>query len=315
MSLPPRGLALVRSVLGPISRVEPIRGGQHTTFRVIAANDAIVKVFPAGHTGFATERAALQLLRGRLPVPELYASLEDDEGGYLVLSYVPARSLAELVAGRRGASDRALVEAARMASRVHASLRALPAASSAFAIDPLARLGRAGAFDRNAFACQIAGARVIGPARGERVLRVLDAKRPVLDAMGSTSQVIHGDFQPRNLLVDAESRVAAVLDWELARVAPVLCDLAMLLRFCTDAAAEHATLRAYDDLPWSVEETRIAARCYDIAKVTLGMSKVTTPTSDAALWLDYLDGCIEFVERGATERMRGAAARLLYYAA
>jgi aminoglycoside phosphotransferase (APT) family kinase protein len=56
----------------------------------------------------------------------------------------------------------------------------------------------------------------------ERALGVLDRARPRLD--GQPSGLVHGDFQPTNLLVDGR-RVTGVLDWEAAKAGPPWLDL------------------------------------------------------------------------------------------
>jgi aminoglycoside phosphotransferase (APT) family kinase protein len=82
--------------------------------------------------------------------------------------------------------------------------------------------------------------------------------------------LIHGDFQPKNLLFDADGCLAAVIDWELARIAPPLCDVATLVRFTPDDASEAAVLRA--SLP-GLSDGAASARCYDLIRISLGLCR------------------------------------------
>lgn len=46
---------------------------------------------------------------------------------------------------------------------------------------------------------------------------------------GTSTAVVHGDYRLDNLLVDADDRVAAVVDWEMATLADPLTDVALLV--------------------------------------------------------------------------------------
>jgi len=87
----------------------------------------------------------------------------------------------------------------------------------------------------------------------------------------------------------------------------------MLLRYCDSARVEREVLRAYSGLSLSASEARLAARCYDLAKVTLGMSKARAWHLDARTWNRYIDGCLDYVRDGTTARSRRAALDLLLY--
>jgi Ser/Thr protein kinase RdoA (MazF antagonist) len=56
--------------------------------------------------------------------------------------------------------------------------------------------------------------------------------RPLLDAVAGEATLVHSDFNPKNLLVDAErAEVTGLLDWEFAYAGCRLADLGNLLRF------------------------------------------------------------------------------------
>jgi len=48
---------------------------------------------------------------------------------------------------------------------------------------------------------------------------------------GGDATIVHGDFRLDNLLVDADDRVAAVLDWEMSTLGDPLTDVAVLLAY------------------------------------------------------------------------------------
>jgi aminoglycoside phosphotransferase (APT) family kinase protein len=55
----------------------------------------------------------------------------------------------------------------------------------------------------------------------------LEAATPPESAVG----IVHGDFRLDNLLVDAEDRIAAVLDWEMATLGDPLADVGLLAAY------------------------------------------------------------------------------------
>ena len=57
--------------------------------------------------------------------------------------------------------------------------------------------------------------------------------------------IVHGDYRLDNLLVDADDRVRAVIDWEMATLGDPLTDLALLLVY--DRLAEVAGSSAVAD--------------------------------------------------------------------
>jgi hypothetical protein len=65
--------------------------------------------------------------------------------------------------------------------------------------------------------------------RGQRILRAAPVALDVCD-LGRlrTGDIIHGDFAPENLLVDA-GRITAVVDWEQSRTGDVAFDLAGMI--------------------------------------------------------------------------------------
>ena len=315
MPLPHGALALARRSVGEIRSVEVIEGGQHSTLRVRGDHEVIVKVFPVGHKGYGTERIALRRLARVDLVPRLLGEAEDADGAYVLLASLPGKSLAERLSEPTYQGQPALIDAASVLGRLHSILRSVGEAdTNRFALDELAALATSGVFLLDEYRRRVQSAEAfLGVDRLAAVLRTLEEHRATFDRVCSRVQLVHGDYQPRNILVGDVHQVIAVLDWELARRASPICDIAMLLRFARSSSAEVELLRAYDGLPWSTDDTLLAARCYDAAKVTLGISKATGWSSDLPSWLDYIDGCLDCVACRGDERLRAAASKLLFF--
>lgn len=292
-----------------------IPGGQHSTYRVVGQRSAIVKVFPADNVGFHVERRTLQLLAGRRGIPRLYASGKDASSAFLLVSYIARQSVAHAFSNAGFPRARALANASAELARIHALLRGLSVRQQrSFPVDPLAKISTSATGFMDAFASAAINAeRFFGARRLREVVKVVHQHAPLLVQEHGHRQVIHGDYQPRNVLADQDGRIRGVVDWELARQATPLCDIAMLLRYCDSVRAEREVLRAYSGLSLSANEARLAARCYDLAKVTLGMSRAPAWHPEARTWIQYIDGCLDYVRHGSTARIRRAALELLLY--
>ncbi|MFT3925179.1 MAG: aminoglycoside phosphotransferase family protein [Myxococcales bacterium] len=314
-SLPAGLQRTIEKWVGRHRHLIPIRGGQHSTYRVVGRRSAIVKVFPADHVGFHVERRTLQLLAGRRGIPHLYASGKNASFAFLLVSCIAGESIAHAFSTAGFPRARALTNASEKLARTHELLRGLsPRQQRSFPVDSLAEISTSVTSFMDAFSSAALNAeRFLGARRLRDVLKVVHRHAPLLVQVHEHRQVIHGDYQPRNVLADQEGRIRGVVDWEMARQATPLCDIAMLLRYCDSVRAERDVLLAYAGLSLSANEARLAARCYDLAKVTLGMSKAPAWTSDARTWIHYIDGCLDYVRRGSTARSRRAARDLLLY--
>ena len=95
-----------------------------------------------------------------------------------------------------------------------------------------------------------------------------DRAQDLLDAMGRAC-LVHGDLNPKNVLVDAaEARVVGVVDWEFAHAGAPLADLGNLLRFeaALPAALVQGFVAGYAAAGGSLGESwRDQARLLDIA--------------------------------------------------
>lgn len=74
-----------------------------------------------------------------------------------------------------------------------------------------------------------------------------DVVRPVMDFAGLATQPCHGDYHSRNVLIGPAGAVAAVVDWEVARVIPPVFELLRALSYShyLESPPLEAYLRGY----------------------------------------------------------------------
>jgi Ser/Thr protein kinase RdoA (MazF antagonist) len=111
--------------------------------------------------------------------------------------------------------------------------------------------------------------------------------RRARDAAAVTSRIalVHGDFNPKNLLVDpATGGVTGVLDWEFAYAGAPLGDVGNLLRFEQDPVFTGAVAGAYADRAPDVPADWLElARALDLyALIDLAARRQANPVVDAA---------------------------------
>jgi aminoglycoside phosphotransferase (APT) family kinase protein len=217
---------------GPLAASLLPGGRSNLTYAVSDGSQAwVVRRPPLGHVlatahDMAREYRVIGALAGTaVPVPRVYALCEDAE----VL----------------GAPFYVMERIDGVAYRTAAELSALgPARTRGIAdrmVDTLA--------DLHALDWQALGLGDFGRPEGflarqvRRWKKQLDASRsreiPGIDALhdrlaanppdGAPATLVHGDYRLDNLLVDAQDRVAAVVDWEMSTIADPLTDLGLLV--------------------------------------------------------------------------------------
>lgn len=107
-------------------------------------------------------------------------------------------------------------------------------------------------------------------ARRIHQLELPAALRPATDEQATF--LIHGDFGPNNMLLDAAARaVTAVLDWEWAHAGQpaedlAWCEFIVRLHHPAEVAALGAFYRAYGSRPpWPVRHAAMLSRCAELA--------------------------------------------------
>jgi aminoglycoside phosphotransferase (APT) family kinase protein len=237
----PPGLDLERlgtwfaQILGAGDRLQAslVAGGKSNLTYVVSDGEQewIVRRPPLGHVlatahDMSREYRVMTALRDTaVPVPTTYAMCQDDSvvgAPFYVMERcvgTPYRKAAEL--GSLGAG-RTRTVSTRLVDTLAALHQVDPAAVG------LGDFGRAEGFlhrQVNRWKKQLDASYVRDLPEADELYQRLSADIPVESATG----IVHGDFRLDNLLVDAQDRVTAVLDWEMATLGDPLADLAMLL--------------------------------------------------------------------------------------
>lgn len=185
-------------------------------------------------TTCAVEAAVLQRLRGVAPVPQLVAADPDGQAAgepVLLTELVPGTPLSVLLA-EPGADHRGL---GRAAGRALAALGTVRFARGGFFTDGTLEPSAADLPDglaRFVDACLEAGPApgVLSPAEVAGLRSLARAAEPLAARAAGARQLVHSDYNPKNLLASGTS-VTAVLDWEFAFSGSPLHDVGNMLRF------------------------------------------------------------------------------------
>ncbi len=220
----------------------PLTGGfSGETFLAESAGEQVVIRIYAGR-GARRERAAeidaavLHLVRGLLPVPQVLEMRRPDTAagtpGVLVTSFLPGERLDLSLPGLDG-RPRAAV--AGNLGLVLGRLAQLPMPRHGQFVDAGLRIEPwAGAPDLPAWVRHQRSASALAGWPDDlyrRLLAVADHAQGLLDEVDRAC-LVHGDFNPKNLLIDsATGELTGLLDWEFAHAGTPMTDLGNLLRF------------------------------------------------------------------------------------
>jgi Phosphotransferase enzyme family len=304
--LPQHVIELCRRHLGIINTVTPLATARHVLFRLSGTiGVGVLKIHVDSSDLWLREHTANLLFQG-------HSQLLDAVPSYLLFKFVDAQPLARrLIADTSASPADFLGQAAARASEIHrASLELNSDLLGNFPTDPLLALGLGSPDFVSSFkaATHLLSAR-LGVKRVRRIYQAIAKTIENLDRIHRSACLIHGDFQPKNLLFDDNGALAAVIDWELARIAPPLCDVATLVRFTPDDASESAVLSAFKPAGLCVDARD--ARCYDLIRISLGLSKPDLTGDDVPIWADYVDGCAVSLLENDPEPARAASRKLL----
>jgi Ser/Thr protein kinase RdoA (MazF antagonist) len=313
--LPDHVLELCRRHLGVINTITPLPEARHFLFRLSGTHGAGVLKVHAPESLVLSEYDSPDLWRREHTANVLFkahSQLLDAVPGYLLFKFVDAQPLVRrLIAGTPSSPARLFAQAATLAGEIHRTSVQLDSdVLGGFPTDWLLALGLGSRDFLSSFkaATQLLSVRM-GLKRSRRIYQAVARTIGNMNGIHRSACLIHGDFQPKNLLFDANGHLGAVVDWELARIAPPLCDLATLLRFAPDDASESAVLSGYQEGGFYADARN--ARCYDLIKVSLGMSKPELTGDDVPIWENYLDGCSQSLLEDDPEPARAASRKLL----
>jgi aminoglycoside phosphotransferase (APT) family kinase protein len=256
-------------------------GGERVVVRLYAPDDA------RGEHAPEVDRSVLHLVSGLLPVPEVLEVRRplaaEGTPGLLVTSFLPGER-GDVVVERLAldADVDGLQRLGRALGAVAAGLAGMPMLRPGPFVDADLGLGRFPDDDLVAWAAT----RLPGwPEPRRRALsRVCREAQDLLDGVGRAC-LVHGDLNPKNVLVDPASlEVTAVLDWEYAHAGHPWTDLGNLLRFERHPAYVSAVLDAWVSLRGGEVATVLdGARAADLwALVDLAARAGENPVADRA---------------------------------
>ena len=197
----------------------------------------VVRIYVRDSHAAAREAAVLNLLRGYLPVARVLHLNQGRRGDqpYAVLTWMEGDPLNEILAEL----------APKDGSRVAYAVGSVLAAAQAIPPGALAKLSCAGLVAPDPAAphsllsfvheslFEYGGRECLGRRLTDRLWRFVDERAPALSAIKDHGLLVHGDFNPLNVLarpVRGQTEVSAVLDWEHAHLGSPLLDIGSMLR-------------------------------------------------------------------------------------
>jgi aminoglycoside phosphotransferase (APT) family kinase protein len=280
------------AALFPGAEVAPLSGGYSgETFLVTSAGEqAVLRLYARRPDRAAVDAALLERVRGLLPVPRvLEASLVPESPGgapFLLLEALPGDRL-DVVLPAADPPLRRRLGAAVAGVLVLLATERMPRpgwfADARLEPEPFPPA----AADPARWLAAHAGAPWFArlPRSEREALRAVAERARGLATAGTRVSLVHGDLNPKNLLVDpATGGVTGVLDWEFAYAGAPLADVGNLLRFETDPDFTGAVAAGYAERAPDVPAGWLAvARALDLmALVDLAARPDPTPVVDGA---------------------------------
>ena len=227
----------------PITRIEPLGGGlSNSNLKITLQNEEtiVLRIYNDGGKKAEIEKEVLQLVQGKLPVPEvLYHdfSLSLLEYPFLVLTWVDGFQLSELFQ-KGDPSD--LANSGNEVGRHLAEMHSIQFSSPGFfdATLKIQEFEISGAASFLAVLDEILRDRQViqnlGSDMVHKIGQFAKEQAPLLDHLGNQSSLVHSDFNALNILVEREGngiRVTGILDWEFAFSNSPLIDIGNMLRY------------------------------------------------------------------------------------
>ncbi len=272
--------------------LEPLEGGwSGETFvaRVGDGEPQVVRIHARNPGRAEVDAALLRLVRGLLPVPEVLdvRRPDGDLPALLVTSYLPGER-GDLVLPRLGPREQAVL--GTHVGELVAALGGMPQARPGelvCTVDAQLVVRDWGLPDGlRAYAEQALAGPLAHWGDTERVglLEVTGAAERLLAGVERVC-LVHGDLNPKNLLVDPDTLVVTgLVDWEYAHAGHAFTDLGNVLRFDRSPVYAQAVLVAYTRLRGgSVDDALALARAADlVALVELAGRAGDDPVADRA---------------------------------
>ena len=272
------------------SSLTPLEGGwSGQTFLARAgADQSVVRLYPPtsrGGVGPQVDAAVLRLVRGLVPVPSVlevhHGDADLDRPGVLVTAWVEGER-GDLLLPTLDADDRATLGG--VLGAVLADLGGMPMLRPGVFVDADLDVEP---FDHDLPAYVDLFAAALGHLTDDERAGLDDIAleaQTLLDEAGRVC-LVHGDFNPKNLLVDPSGlRLTALIDWEFAHAGHPATDLGNLLRFERDQAFTEGVLTSYIARRGGEPSSVLAcARAADLfALVELTSRRGQNPVADRA---------------------------------
>jgi aminoglycoside phosphotransferase (APT) family kinase protein len=257
--------------------------GERTVVRIYAGRGA-----SRGPNAAEVDAAVLRLVRGLVPVPEVLEVRRADPAAgtpaLLVTSHLPGERLEEVLPG----ADADLVaRIGRSLGAVLARLAQMPMLRPGVFLDGELRIGPVPPEADDLGAWVERHAESLEEWRGEELQGLRAVAASAQEVLDRTTRccLVHSDFNPKNLLVDAESgELTGVLDWEFAHTGSPFTDLGNLLRFERRPDLAAAVVSTYAELVVDAPDDLLdRARAADLfALVDLAARRGQNPVADRA---------------------------------
>ena len=248
--------AWLAGAVGRVASLRPLAGGysNDNALVVTEAGERYVLRRYRGHNACAVEAALARRLTGVVPVAEVVAADPSGERAgepVLVCRFMPGTLVGDLLPGLAPAPASALGRAAGTALAAIGSVTFDRPGFFDAALVPgppgLEPTGGLGEFVERCLGTGNAGA-ALSDAEQDGLRDLARRWEPGLASLHGSRQLVHADFNPKNLLaslVAGQWRISAVLDWEFAFSSSPLYDVGNMLRHERPAGFVNGFLAGY----------------------------------------------------------------------
>lgn len=299
---------------GSPSEAMPLVSSRHAVWAVPTSERGLVaKVYCRNPRLWNCEVEAYRLFAGAVPLPRLLQAVWQSElrFGYTITEAVDGHSQADVLARAAGEATQSFAAAGATLSALAARGKVL-VAEPGFPTDPLLELGVGGTIFLEQYLPEVRLLRrYLARPTYARLERAIGRAAATLVGVDRCVIVVHGDYQPKNIITGPDAAtIAGVIDWELARRAPALADVASMLRFTNCDASDQAFLTSCCDIA-GLTDPITASRSWDILRISLGLARGNASAPDYSSWLAFLDASIAWLLDGDQVSLRRAAPAIL----
>ena len=213
---------------------DPIRIGCKNSNYMVRTNKGSFLLRATNICGFSNERAVFDIVKGILPVPDLLFHTVTQKCNIFIYEFIEGVSLQKLIIESNHCDDSLLEQVAKSAAILHSFPEEISAGLTKWDIPPFEVW-----FDF--FLQDDTVARVLGAQMLLRVHRLVSEKTVFLPQIARLESLIHCDFRPANMLVDAKGTVF-IVDWEFASTGHCLGDIGQFFRYRTLFSENQFTL-------------------------------------------------------------------------